>query len=165
MRQSLYLNLVYGICFGRFKSFPRLAKELCDSLCKGLLWLGLIIVILLPTLAYTEHVLSTLLIITGLYPWFMGVWGTIWLINGWVSDVIAGRIECLKRAFTRSTIKSLCLALCGRIKSSSLEALFLTMVLIYIGCWWCCLHFGGRGFGVLEVAHGPYLHGRRRCKG
>ena len=49
-------------------------------------------------------------------------------------------------------------------KSSSLEALFLTMVLIYVGCWWCCLHFGGGGFDVLEVTHGPHLHGRR-CKG
>jgi hypothetical protein len=45
-----------------------------------------------------------------------------------------------------------------------LEALFLTIVLIYIGCWWYCLHFGGGGFDVLEVAHEPHLHGRRRWK-
>ena len=114
MQQSLHPNLVHGVRFGRSKSFPHFAKELCNSLCKGFLPPGLIIVILFPTSAHTEHVLSTLLIITGLYPWFMGVWGTIWLINRRVSDVIAGQIECSKRAFTRSTIKSLCPALCGQ---------------------------------------------------
>jgi len=26
-------------------------------------------------------------------------------------------------------------------------------------------HFGGGGFDVLEIVHGPHLHARRRCKG
>ena len=114
MRQSLHPNLIYGIHFRRSKSFPRLTTELCNSLYKGFLSLNLIIVFLLPALVYAKHVLSTLLIITGLYPWFISIWGTIWLIDRQVSDILAGQTKCLKRAFIRSTIKSLCLALCGQ---------------------------------------------------
>ena len=97
--------------------------ELCDSLCKGFLPPDLIIVFFFPALVYAKYVLSTLLIITGLYPWFMGVWGTIWLIDKQISDILVGRTECLKRAFIKSTIKSLYLALCGQpgvIKEESL---------------------------------------------
>ena len=57
-----------SVRFRRSKSFLRLAKELYNSLYRGFLPPNLIIIVLLLALARAKYILSTLLIITSLYP-------------------------------------------------------------------------------------------------